>query len=120
MIAIGKIIEKVLREKRVPVTEFAKKINTNRNNVYHIFNRETIDTGLLIKIGEILDHDFFQYYISRQTRSDIVNDKSNFYTVNSEIKKLQKQNETLQSELIDLRSSLQDKDMIIELLKLKK
>jgi hypothetical protein len=38
----------VLREKRIPVNEFAKKINTNRNNVYHIFRRETIDTGLLV------------------------------------------------------------------------
>jgi hypothetical protein len=119
MVAIGKIIEKVLREKRIPVNEFAKKINTNRNNVYHIFRRETIDTGLLVKIGEILEHDFFQYYISKQTISNIATEKANVYLVNSELKKLQEKNESLSKETNELRSRLHDKEMIIELLKSK-
>ena len=116
MIAIGKIIEKVLREKHIPVTKFAQKINTNRNNVYSIFQRETIDTGLLLKICEVLGHDFFQYYISEQTRADIANDRANLYLVNSEIQQLKKKAEALEAEINSLKSQLRDKEIIIELL----
>jgi hypothetical protein len=34
----------------------------SRTNVYDVFTRDTIDTGLLRKISQILDHDFFSYY----------------------------------------------------------
>jgi hypothetical protein len=30
--------------------------------VQSVLNRQTIDTGILQKISEVLDHDFFQYY----------------------------------------------------------
>ena len=116
MVVIGKIIEKILREKRIPVTEFAKKINTNRNNVYNIFTRETIDTGLLLKISEILEYDFFQHYISDETTKNLINDRSNIYLVNSEIQQLKKQNDELLAEIDNFRSRLQDKEIIIELL----
>ncbi len=116
MVVIGKIIEKILREKRIPITEFAKKINTNRNNVYHIFNRKTLDTGLLARISEILEHDFFQYYISEQTAKAIVSEKSNLYLVNSELQKLKKENDAFKAEIAELRGRLKDKELIIELM----
>ncbi len=42
------------------VTAFAKKIHTSRRNVYMIFGRATIDTGLLARISKVLGHDFFR------------------------------------------------------------
>lgn len=60
MIHIGQKIEEIVRVKRFPIVEFARKINTTRNNVYNIFSRESIDTELLRKIGNILEFDFFQ------------------------------------------------------------
>lgn len=42
MIIIGKIIEKVVREQRWSINEFAKKINTDRRNIYNIFKRKSI------------------------------------------------------------------------------
>lgn len=44
------------------VTEFAKKINYSRRNIYSIFEKESIDTSLLKKIGDILEIDFFVDY----------------------------------------------------------
>lgn len=63
MTHIGKKIEEVVRLKNIPIVEFAKKVNTTRNNLYNIFRRESIDTELLSKIGDILDFDFFSVFI---------------------------------------------------------
>lgn len=117
MVEIGKKIEEILRKKRIPIVEFAQKINTNRNNVYSIFRRKTIDTGLLLKISEILEFDFFQFYITDKTRSSLVSDRSNIYLVNSELKTLKGQNDKLEKEIKDLKNRLEDKEMIIKLLK---
>jgi plasmid maintenance system antidote protein VapI len=62
MVHIGKIIEVELKKKRYSVSEFAKIINTDRNNVYHIFKRKSLDTDLLYKISIALGHNFFLEY----------------------------------------------------------
>jgi transcriptional regulator with XRE-family HTH domain len=62
MVHIGKKIKQQLTVKKMSVQAFALKINTTRNNVYNIFERQSIDTELLYKICIILNHDFFQYY----------------------------------------------------------
>jgi preprotein translocase subunit SecA len=59
---IGKKVKEVWRASRMKGTEFAAAINKDRQVIYDIFKRETIDTGLLQKIGKVLDHDFFNYY----------------------------------------------------------
>jgi transcriptional regulator with XRE-family HTH domain len=59
---IGKKIKEVLRDSNLSVIEFAKKINRTRDPVYKIFAKESMDTELLQKISEVLQHDFFSYY----------------------------------------------------------
>ena len=44
------------------VNDFAHEINKSRTVVYDIFERETMDTGLLYKISEVLNYDFFPLY----------------------------------------------------------
>lgn len=61
-VSIGEKIKQVLEERKLPITEFAKRINTSRNNIYSIFSRDTIDTGLLGEISTVLDFDFFEFY----------------------------------------------------------
>lgn len=56
---IGEKIKKVLESKGITVTEFAKRINKSRENIYSIFTRKTIDTGLLQSISRVLEYDFF-------------------------------------------------------------
>ena len=55
---IGSIIKEKLAEKSMSIAEFARKINRERTAVYDIFERKSLDTELLIKIGNILDYDF--------------------------------------------------------------
>lgn len=45
-------------------TEFAAAINRDRQVIYDIFKRESIDTELLQQISKVLNHDFFSYYSS--------------------------------------------------------
>ena len=57
---IGQQIKIVIEQKGITITEFAKRINKSRENVYSIFTRKTIDTGLLAVISDVLDYDFFK------------------------------------------------------------
>src|SRR3954466_6617207 len=61
-IHIGKKIKEVWKSSRLKGTEFAALINKDRQVIYDIFERETIDTGLLQNISKVLNHDFFTYY----------------------------------------------------------
>lgn len=59
MIQIGELIKKELETQERTITWFAKKLSIDRSNVYRLFNRNSIDTGLLLRISLILNHDFF-------------------------------------------------------------
>lgn len=59
---IGEQVKQRLYDLRMPVIEFAQKINKSRTVVYHIFRRKSIDAELLKKISETLEYDFFIYY----------------------------------------------------------
>ncbi len=63
-IHIGKKIKEVWKKSRLKGTEFASLINRDRQVIYDIFKRESIDTELLQQISKVLNHDFFSYYNS--------------------------------------------------------
>ena len=56
---IGKLIKERLEETGMKKSEFARRINRTSQNVYDIFERKSIDTGLLTSISEILNFNFF-------------------------------------------------------------
>lgn len=62
MIEIGPKIKEVMDSKGMSHSEFARRINKSRETTYDILRRKTMDTGLLMSISLVLDHDFFQYY----------------------------------------------------------
>ncbi len=64
---IGQIIEEQVKAKKMTAIEFAKELSTERSNVYNIFKRDSIDTSLLKKIGQILEYDFFQHFLEKNT-----------------------------------------------------
>lgn len=65
-IHIGEIIKEVVHEKKMNVTEFAKKINYTRRNVYKIFSKPNIDTDVLIKVSEVLGENLFIRFLSNK------------------------------------------------------
>lgn len=56
---IGEKIKDVVKRRKIPITEFARKINCQRNNVYDIFHRSKIDIVQLKQISKVLQHNFF-------------------------------------------------------------
>lgn len=86
---IGQQIKLIVEHRGYSVTEFAKRINKSRENVYSIFSRKSIDTDLLLTISKVLDHDFFSLF----------NDKQNEQA--KEIDQLTKEN-VLLKEMIEL------------------
>lgn len=57
---IGELIEQEVRRQQIPITDFAKKICCQRNNVYDIFKRCKMDIAQLKKISEVLSRNFFK------------------------------------------------------------
>lgn len=55
---IGRLVKSVFDASGMTVSEFARRINCERTNVYKIFDRRTIDVELLVRISEILNHNF--------------------------------------------------------------
>ena len=59
-LTIGKLIEKEVRKQQIPITEFARLICCQRNNVYDIFKRSKIDIVQLKQISKVLRQNFFK------------------------------------------------------------
>lgn len=59
---IGSIIEQELRRQERSVSWLSRKIHCDRRNIYFIFERDSIDTGLLLRISQALGVDFFAYF----------------------------------------------------------
>lgn len=57
-IHIGSIIKKVFEHSGMSITEFARRINCTRPNVYSIFERHDIGVEQLIEISIALNHNF--------------------------------------------------------------
>jgi len=82
-IHIGEQIKIVFETKGISVTEFARRINKSRENMYSIFSRKTIDSGLLLAISRVLEFDFFKLY------------SKNNYVLQEEVQKLREENQIL-------------------------
>jgi transcriptional regulator with XRE-family HTH domain len=63
-IDIGHKIKEVFDAQGMKLTDFADELGTVRQNVYRIFKKRHLDTGLLLKISQVLNHNFFQYYVN--------------------------------------------------------
>ena len=105
MIHIGNKIKSVLKEKGLSISEFARRINTSRENVYGIFKRQTLDTGQLLKINAVLDYDFFQYYSHKEV-STVVNEGVVTYKSSVSKQKLFQLIKSLQQELDTVKVEL--------------
>ena len=81
---IGKIIEQELRDQERSVTWLSRKLYCDRRNVYDIFSRQYIDTGLLLRISIALGKDFFTYYsrILKPLENQQITPPAKYFTIN--------------------------------------
>ena len=98
---IGQQVKLVLETKGITVTEFAKRINKSRENVYSIFTRKTIDTGLLTKISEVLEFDFFKPL------------SKTYKAMESELQEVREQNEFLKDYANFLKGKQKDEESLV-------
>lgn len=68
MVNIGQNIKEELQRQERTVSWLARKLNCTRAAVYRIFDKNSIDTVLLLNISQILHRDFF-YELSEETKS---------------------------------------------------
>ncbi len=57
---IGILIKEELEKQERSVSWFARKLACDRSNVYRLFQKESVDTGLLTRICILLHRDFFE------------------------------------------------------------
>lgn len=56
---IGSLIKEELEKQERSISWFARKLSCDRSNVYRLFQKESIDTNLLVRISVLLGRDFF-------------------------------------------------------------
>lgn len=61
-VAIGEIIKQELKNQGKTSVWLAEELDCHRTNVYKIYNRNTIDSGMLFHISKLLKVDFFKYF----------------------------------------------------------
>lgn len=58
---LGQFIQEKLNTSGYTVTEFAEKIGLSRPAVYQMFNKQSIDTDLLVRISLLLKENFVKH-----------------------------------------------------------
>ena len=61
-VAIGEIIKRELKNQGKTSVWLAEELGCHHTNVYKIYNRNTIDSGMLFHISKLLKVDFFKYF----------------------------------------------------------
>ncbi|MBR1545205.1 MAG: XRE family transcriptional regulator [Prevotella sp.] len=61
-IHIGSVIKEELNRQGRTTVWLAEQLGCHRTNLYKIYDRRTIDTGVLLRISRIMGYDFFQRY----------------------------------------------------------
>lgn len=59
-IHLGNMIKRELKSQGRSVSWLARTIKMERSSIYKIFERNSLDVALLIKISIVMDHDFFK------------------------------------------------------------
>lgn len=102
---LGAEIRKVLDDRGMTVSEFARRINKSRENVYDIFRRKSLDTDLLSVISQVLEYDFLGKKRERKAgKAEMVYDtKASYGSNEDEIMLMREELFILRKEIIDLR-----------------
>lgn len=70
MIHIGQAIKNKVEEQGKTTVWLAQELGCHRTNLYKIYEKRTIDTGILLHISEILGFDFFQLYSEELVKAE--------------------------------------------------
>ena len=74
MIHIGHVIKNKVEEQGKTTVWLAQKLGCHRTNMYKIYEKRTIDTGVLLHISDILGFDFFKLYTEELNNAEEIVD----------------------------------------------
>jgi len=100
---IGQEIKKVYDSSGLKLKEFALRMKYGPKNIYSIFERETVDTEILLRASLILKYDFFELY---QKDLPFVSEPVQDYRRISEENRLLKEQLTLTERLMETKDKL--------------
>jgi transcriptional regulator with XRE-family HTH domain len=66
----GQIIEYVIRKKGFNISDLARSLNINRRTLYNWFNQKDLCAAHILKIGNVLRHDFSVEFPDLFTKED--------------------------------------------------
>jgi transcriptional regulator with XRE-family HTH domain len=92
-IQIGQLIKEQVKRRRLKAAQFASLLNVSEPNIYKIYQRESIDTGLLQRICLVLDHNFFEHYYRQFSISSRESERDFFQKENELLRQLLKEKE---------------------------
>lgn len=67
---IGKLIREQVDRQGKSVVWLANQLSCSRTNIYKIYERPSIDTGLLLRISQVLNFDFFALYTDKVDKQE--------------------------------------------------
>lgn len=94
------------------VTEFARRINKSRENVYNIFTRKSLDIDLLNTISQVLEHDLLSGITNAErtrslTKHDTAHESNSMYgKFSQEVNLMREEMHLLRKEVSDLRDRI--------------
>lgn len=68
MINIGEHIQQQVKAQGKTSIWLARELGCHRTNIYRIYEKHTVDTGILLRLCRILHYDFFQLYSEELTK----------------------------------------------------
>lgn len=57
-IHLGNILEQAIRMERIGISELSRKLRVSRRTIYNWFEQENLNIQIILKVGEIIGHDF--------------------------------------------------------------
>lgn len=101
---IGQRIEKLAKEKRIPASEIADKLDITVQNLYKMFKKDSIKSIYIFRLSEIFDVSV-DFLLFGEELSDRPSSKLN---------KVKSENEKLKKRIAELEEQLADKSQILD------
>jgi len=57
-IHLGNILEQAIRMERIGISELSRKLRVSRRTIYNWFEQENLGIQIILKVGEVIGHDF--------------------------------------------------------------
>ena len=62
----GEILQEAIKNSGISITRIVEELGITRPTIYRKFKEETVDYSFVKKVGDVINHDFSEYFTSLQ------------------------------------------------------